>query len=376
MRFVLRSIAGAAIATAAIAAPAVASHGHTNWRGDAAVFVQTDATSGNQIMAYHRAANGQLTFVASYATGGNGAIAAGASADPLASQHSLVTADNGHVLLAVNAGSDTVSVFGVDGTHLTLRQAIASDGAFPASIAVHRDLVYVLNAGGAGNVAGFTLRHGRLRALAGATRTLSLGGTNPPNYLASPGQVGFSPNGRQLVVTTKASTSSIDVFAVGRHGRLSATPTTNASATPVPFAFVWGPQGQLVVAEAKDSTVSTYSLDAAGTTTLLGSAADGQGALCWITEARGYYFGSNAGSANVSSFSLNGTGQPVLVGVGATTQTGTTDSATAAHGRFLYVENGGAGSVSEFAVSATGQLAGIGTVSGLPTGIEGIATVG
>jgi len=376
MRHVLRSVAGAALVSAAIAAPAVAAHGdHHPWRGSA-VFVQTDSTAGNQVMAYHRAPDGTLTYVASYATGGDGAIAQGATADPLASQGSLVTADDGHLLLAVNAGSETVSVFDVDGSHLTLRQTIASGGAFPASIAVHRNLVYVLNAGGQGTVAGFRLRHGRLHALSGSARTLNLGGTTPPNYLASPGQVGFSPDGRQLVVTTKASTSSLDVFRVGPHGRLSATPTVNTSATPVPFSFVWGPQQQLVVTEAKNSTVSTYTLGATGTTTLLGSVADNQGALCWITEARGFYFGSNAGSANVSAFQLNGAGQPVLVGIAGTTQAGTTDSATADYGRFLYVENGGAGSVSEFAVSATGQLTSLGTVSGLPTGIEGIATVG
>lgn len=377
MRFVLRSVAGAALATAAIAAPAVAAHGHQHTWPTSAVFVQTDSTSGNQVLAYARASDGTLTYVASYATGGNGLVASGAMADPLASQRSLVTADHGRVLLGVNAGSDTVSVFGVNGTHLTLRQTIATGGDFPASIAVRHNLVYVLNAGGEGSVAGFTLGHGRLHALAGSSRTLNLGNTNPPNYLASPGQVGFSPNGRQLIVTTKASTSSIDVFRVGPHGRLSATPTSNTSATPVPFAFVWGPKGTLVVAEALDSTVSTYTLGSAGTTTLLGSAPDGQAALCWITAARGYYFVSNAGSANVSAYRLNSAGQPVLVGVAATTQAGTTDSATAAHGRFLYVENGVAGSVSEFSVGSTGTLTNIGPVSGLPTGgIEGIATVG
>jgi hypothetical protein len=183
MRHVLRSVAGAALLTAAIAAPAIAAHSDHHWRGPA-VFVQTDRAAGNQVLAYHRAWDGTLTNIASYATGGNGATAQGATADPLASQGSLVTADDGHVLLAVNAGSDTVSVFGVDGTQLTLRQTIASDGDFPASIAVHDNLVYVLNAGGQGSVAGFRLHHGRLHALSGSSRTLNLGNTTPPNFLA------------------------------------------------------------------------------------------------------------------------------------------------------------------------------------------------
>lgn len=380
MRHRLLPIAGAALAAAAVAAPAVAANGHAGYHHRtgpaAAVFLQTDGTSGNEVLAYHRAANGTLTPAGTYATGGNGAVATGATADPLASQGSLVTADHGRVLLAVNAGSNTVSVFAVDGTRLRLRQVLATGGAFPASIAVHGDLVYVLNAGGEGSVTGYRLRQGRLRAIPNSQRTLELGNTVPPGYLDSPGQVGFTPNGQQLVVTTKASTSSIDVFAVGAHGRLGATPTVTASNTPVPFAFSFGPGGELVTVEAKLSTVSTYTLSANGAASLIGGVGDGETAACWITRARGHYYVSNAGSGNVSEYTLSASGAPVLVGVAATTGAGTTDSASAAGGRFLYVENGGAGAVDEFAVAANGQLTSIGTLTGLATGMEGIATVG
>ena len=373
----LRPIAGAAIAAIAIAAPAVASPAHHHFRGrDAAVFVQTDNPSGNQILAFARANDGTLTQTGTYASGGNGAVAGGAVADPLASQGSLVTADGGRVLLALNAGSNTISVFRVHGNRLSLHQTLSTGGVFPASIAVHRQLVYVLNAAGEGSVTGFTLRDGRLRALSGSLRALGLGNLTPPNYLASPGQVGFTPNGRQLVVTTKASTSSLDVFRVGPRGRLSATPTSTVSATPVPFSFVFDPAGRLVVAEAGASTVSTYTLAASGAATAIGSAADGQLALCWITAARGFYYVSNAGSANISSYTVNAAGQPVLVGVAGTAEGGTTDSVSADHGRFLYVENGGAGTVDEFAVARTGTLTKLGVVTGLPTAIEGIATIG
>ena len=56
----------------------------------------------------------------------------------------------------------------------------------------------------------------------------------------SPGQVGFTPDGGKLVVTTKASGSNIVVYRVQGNGRLS-SPVVNASATPVPFAFTFGP---------------------------------------------------------------------------------------------------------------------------------------
>lgn len=380
MRHIARTIVLAAAATATVAAPALADHGHHGHhdRHDraAAVFVQTDASSGNAILSYRRGADGTLTFAGSAATGGNGGTAQGASADPLASQGSLQTADGGRLLLAVNAGSNSVSVLRVHGTHLTLRQTIASGGLFPTSIAVHDDLVYVLNAGGDGAVAGFRLDDGRLRPITDGVRTLGLGNTPVPNFLKSPGQVGVTPDGRQVVVTTKLSTNSLDVFGIGRGGRLSGAPTVTPSATPVPFAFEFGPDGELVVAEAGASTVSTYTLAGDGSAHLIGSHADAQAALCWIVQARGFFYVSNAGSANVSAYSLTNAGAPQLVGIAATTEPGTTDSAAADHGRFIYVESGGSGTVDGFAVAADGTLTKVAALTGLPTGIEGIATVG
>jgi hypothetical protein len=76
---------------------------------DHAVFVQTNDPAGNSIVAYARHDDGTLTWAATYPTGGNGARAAGAAVDPLASQSSLVI-DNEHgLLLAPNAGSNTVT---------------------------------------------------------------------------------------------------------------------------------------------------------------------------------------------------------------------------------------------------------------------------
>ena len=86
------------------------------------------------------------------------------------------------------------------------------------SIAVRGHLVYVLNAGGDGSVRGYRLYEGRLDRIPLSTRTLGLGNDNPPFFLTSPGQVGFTPDGSRLIVTTKASTSSIDVFTSSQVG--------------------------------------------------------------------------------------------------------------------------------------------------------------
>src|SRR5205085_9027275 len=120
------------------------------------VFVQTNELGGNHVVVYDRGADGRLSQAGTFATGGNGGAAApGTESDRLASQGSLAY-DAGHSLLvAVNAGSDSISAFKVQGDRLKLGAVLPSGGQFPASIAVHGNLVYVLNSGGAGIVAGF-----------------------------------------------------------------------------------------------------------------------------------------------------------------------------------------------------------------------------
>jgi hypothetical protein len=274
--------------------------------------------------------------------------------------------------MAVNAGSDTVSVFRVDGSRLFLSEIVASGGDFPASIAVHGNLVYVLNSGGAGAVQGFVLFAGRLWPLPGSNRSLGLDNTTPPFFLDAPGQIGITPNGRQLIVTTKQSGNDIDIFPLSLFGTPSSEPIVNLAAAPLPFGFTFDGAGGLVVTEAGASALTSYTVDRDGTVTAIGTVADGQAALCWVTEDDGYFYGSNAGTANISEFALSPSGAPQLVGVPTATTGGATDSAASAGGGFLYVEEGGAGTVDEFQVGAGGSLTQIGELAGLPSPMEGI----
>jgi 6-phosphogluconolactonase (cycloisomerase 2 family) len=343
-----------------------------------AVFVQTNEPGGNQIVVYDRGADGTLSEAGTYATGGDGGVAApGTESDHLASQGSLVYDEAQRLLLAVNGGSNSVSAFSVHGDRLELESVVASGGQFPASIAVHSRLVYVLNSGGSGIVQGFRIAGDHLVPIRGSARSLGLANSDPPFFLRSPGQVGFTPSGRQLLVTTKASENTIDVFGVRPNGRLSAAPVANPSATPVPFAFTFAPTGRLVVGEAGASSVSTYELAADGTLSDPRSQPDGQVALCWITRVGPYYYVSNTGSNTVSGYTVAADGQPSLVGatgVVATTEPGTIDSTSPPGTSFLYVETGLGGTVDEFIANADGTLTPLGTIGGLPAGIEGIAS--
>jgi 6-phosphogluconolactonase (cycloisomerase 2 family) len=280
------------------------------------------------------------------------------------------------MLFAVNAGSDSVSAFSVQGDRLHLETVVPSGGQFPASIAVHGRLLYVLNSGGEGIAQGFRIAGDHLVRIPGSARSLGLANSDPPFFLDSPGQVGFTPSGDQLLVTTKASANSVDVFEVGPDGRLSDTPVANASATPVPFAFTFTPDGRLAVGEAGASAVSTYAIQPDGTLTDAKSQADGQVALCWITRVSSYYYVSDTGSNTLSGYTIAADGQPTLVGatgVVATTEPGPIDSTSPPGTSFLYAETG-SGTVDEFTVNADGTLTTLGVIGDLPVGIEGIAS--
>jgi 6-phosphogluconolactonase (cycloisomerase 2 family) len=358
-------------AAVVVAIPAQASGGSDESSGHA-VFVQTNDPSANSIAAYHRNEDGSLTFAASYATGGKGGREVGAGSDPLASQGSLKLVPEAGLLLAVNAGSSSISVFRVDGDRLRLTQVLPSGGPFPTAFAVRDDLVYVLDAGGQGFVSGYRIAGDRLHPIEGSTRALLLGNADIPFFLSSPAEVGFTPDGEHLIVTTKTH-NTVDVFSAGRSGRLSSEPVKNAEA-PVPFAFVFDHSGRLVLNFAGTSSLETFTVNSDNTITPVSApVSDTQAALCWITSARGYAYTSNTGSGSVSQFRVNAGGTVVLVNpVAASGIPGATDSTASA--QFLYVQSGLSSAVHVFSIGAGGSLTPL-QVAAVPGGgsQEGIA---
>jgi 6-phosphogluconolactonase (cycloisomerase 2 family) len=334
------------------------------------VFVQTDNTAGNQILAFHRDQDGTLTPAGTYGTGGLGGVLAGSVVDHLASQGSLTYDPRHQLLYAVNAGSDTVSVFAVDGDRLALHQTVGSGGSFPVSVAVHGDVVYVLNALDGGSIQGYRLVDGHLLVAVPAwKRPLGLDPAATPQFTNTPGQVGFSADGRQLLVTTKANTNAVDVFALERDGAPAATPVVNTLPGTVPFSFVTHGRHRILLTEAGPNAVATFVLHRDGTLTQTSSAPTGQSATCWISSTGDHVYASNAGSSNLSGFRTDPVG--VLTSLGTTpTDPGTVDSAVSADGRYLYAQTGGEGVVDEFRIHRDGSLSALGSQT-VPNAVGG-----
>jgi DNA-binding beta-propeller fold protein YncE len=368
--------------------------------GAGMVFVQSNDPARNSILAFRRAADGRLSPAGVYRTGGRGGAQKDNPFDPLASQDSLVFDRPHRMMLVVNAGSNSVTSFRVRGDRLTDRRTVGSGGDFPVSIAVSGDTAYVLNAGGKTNVTGFRMTDAGLRPIDRSTRELGITNDAVPLFTDSPPQVGFSPDGRHLLVTTK-SANTIQVFAADRGGRLAAKPVTTRSAGDVPFSFVFDQRGHLLVTEAAESGVTSYELREDGKLRVITrSVTSGQQVLCWITRAGGFFYGTNPGSSTLSVYTVDDAGRVAIGGrdgviavAGGTAAArdvatagedtrqpgaGPIDLAAAAGGALLYVQNTLAGTIEGFRVGGDGALTLVTTLrSGLPVfaggnGMEGI----
>jgi 6-phosphogluconolactonase len=358
-----------------------------------AVFAMTNQPTGNAIVAFKRAADGTLTPAGTFPTGGLGS---GGGPDPLGSQGSLILSgraagsddgdsddDSGgrdsrgkQLLFAVNAGSNEISVFAVEGARLELVCKVASGGVRPTSLTVHRDLLYVLNAG-SGTINGFTVgRNGTLTPLAGSARPITGGSA------ADPAQVEFTPDGKLLVVTGKM-TNVIDTYKVDRSGQPSG-PRPNRSHGVTPFGFAFDHRGNLVVSEAfggapNQSAMSSYTVSRDGVLSVVsGSVRDFQTAACWvvITDNGRYAYTSNTGSSSISSYRLRANGTLTLLeSVAATTDPGSSpiDMALSDGSRYLYVLNGVTGTIDGYRVEQDGSLSPVANAGGLPPNAQGIA---
>jgi 6-phosphogluconolactonase len=345
-------------------------HGNNNNRGF--VYTLSNQTTGNKVMAYRRAADGLLTYAASYDAGGNG------SGGGLGNQGAVVitNGDDDNVLLAVNAGSNTISSFKITGNGLNLKSTVNSGGERPVSIAQHGNLVYVLNAGGTGNISGFRLgENNKLIPLSNSTKSLS-------SSASGAAQVSFVRNGRVLVVTEKA-TNKIITYTVNEWGRPGIMHSVSA-ASNTPFGFAPGRFGNIYVSEAvggapNGSNVSSYRIGFDGSITLTqGPVATGQTAACWVvlTENGRNIYTTNTASNTLSLYDVYSYSGNIKLSqsIAATSGAGPIDAALSDNSKYLYILNGAGHSISGYRVANDGSLTAIQqTVTDLPVGTNGLA---
>ncbi len=337
-----------------------------------AVYAASNQTEGNSILFYTRATNGALKPAAKYATGGVG------TGGGLGNQGGVVLSTTKKELFVVNAGSNTISSFKVlTSGGLERTSVVSSGGPRPVSITQYANLVFVLNAGDSGNIAGFKLTYDKkLIPIPNSKRSLSAAVTGAA-------QVSFSNKGSVLVITEKA-TNKIITYTVNANGIPAKTMHSITAANPTPFGFATGLYGNIFVSEAAGGaanagSVSSYKVANDGSITLTkGPVRTMQTAACWVVLADNYtdIYTTNTASNTISSYKSNATSGALALNksIAATTGMGPIDAAFANDSRYLYTLNGANKSISVLAVSGNGSLTTLPTtIVDLPTGTNGLA---
>ena len=350
-----------------------------------AVYTTTNGLERNEVVHYERKSDGTLVAAGWRATSGKGVGDTTEAEDPLGSQGCLALSSDNSLLLAVNAGSDDVSVLRVAaGGGLGRVSVTPAGGLFPSSLATYGRCVYVLNAGGDGLVQTFSLDDaGGLEAIAESGRSLDVGGANPPPFPESPAQVGCDPSGRFLVVTVKKG-NFIHVFPLDDRGVPSQEPVTTNTVADLPFSYAFSPSGHLLVCEpfgragvgeGGSGALSSYALADDGTLQIVAeTVGNHQTATCWVrvSSIGPFAYATNNGSATVSGYRVGSDGSLNLLtddGVSAPTAHAPLDLAITPDGRYLYCVNY-VGAVNAFRIEDNGDLSALGEYDG-GSGAEG-----
>jgi len=409
-----------------------------------ALFVMTDSTDrvrGNEIAMYGRDAQGELQFIGYFPTGRLSAgkpqlgagpaptaqvlqVAAGlplvvASADGVGSSNSLLLSADNRCLFAVNAGSHTVSAFRVGQHSLTLVSVTDSLGVFPVSLTVYGNLLYVLNSGVEGSLAGFNIAEScRMIPLEDSRRDLadltdSFPTPPPGEVLTTPAQASFTPDGTRLVLSIKGGDAQVNengklvalpsgrmaVFPVRANGQLRA-PIVTAFSTPEgtggPFSFVFANRRTIVVVHANSGTIASYTINDDNSLSLIDAPLTvGPFAPCWIVKSGRFVyvasFGAPSGvreilgegpgqrdrNGTITGFRLNQQGAPrdlpgVEVSYPAPGAGRSGNHGIDMHiiGDFLYFTQPRTGKVGRLTIGADGSLTNLMNFGGLAPGLE------
>jgi len=316
-----------------------------------AMYTESNDGSANKLLVFDRYSDGKLKLRDTLSTGGKGGLQPEPGCDPpdhkcplIDAQNEVVLTPDGKWVFAVNAGSNTIATFSVKPNKVKRVGVTDSKGVFPNSIAVHGNLLYVLNTNSK-NIAGFKISNkGKLSPIAGSVQSLT------DEHAPLSRQIGFDNTGKVLFVSLLTE-GGFDSFPVNSSG-VAGKATLQPSASPEPFAFAFSPRNQLLSTEVVNdmdfnqfSNGSSYDVGSDGSLDAISTVPTKGYAACWvvITKDGKKVFMVNTGGpspygATVTTYGLSTSGKLTFKSVTPKKDEFTlTDEALSADDKYLYV---------------------------------------
>jgi hypothetical protein len=292
-----------------------------------AAYIITNDPSGNKILAMNIASSGKLSSITATSTGGRGAhgITSPNGPDGLFSQGSVKTSAAAKMLVTVNPGSNTVSMFSINPANPAKLKMVggpvSSEGEFPMSVAINEagTMVCVLNGGAVNGVNCYKPDQKLgLIAMPNTLRSLGLNQTTPATGPAgTTSHVVFSEDGSKLIASVKGvppTPGFLAAWDIAADGSLSAEPvkSTPGAGGLLPFSMTVIPGTNAILATDAGVGFDIFNFGGNSSANSLSATSSvvpitGQKATCWssFSKGSGNFYLTDIGTSTVTEVNVD-----------------------------------------------------------------------
>jgi len=332
-------------------------------------------TSPNSVSIWSGDSNGLLTYVGKTLTGSN--------SSPVQSQNPLIVYDD--YVFATNSKDSTVSMFSINRNKPAEIRLLGSNqnagGDWPLSVTARSrtkfgEIVCVANSGQTNGFGCMPYTPNGLSPV-GLKAIFNLTLTTPPASHMGPSQIQFTPDGSGLAVVVKGFNPPIDLFTFNTGSLVQ-----SSSNGHINFAFEFDTDGTMVLVDASPYNNGSGIIDVTLKTGVSPSVTftppnyyiiPQQSSACWITRSKqtGYFYVSNAASANITEISRSGSTFTVINEYPASTPTDVTIVSISGQD-YLYVNDDGI--IRVYKLSKTSRAQSVQNLTRADGGGQGLAT--
>jgi 6-phosphogluconolactonase (cycloisomerase 2 family) len=291
------------------------------------IWLETNSTAGNSILAFRNTGSGSPTFLGSTPAGGIGVFDKTFALGPFDSDQNLITDPKGTVLFAVNSGSNSIAVFRItsNGLQAVDGSPFASGGTNPVSVGLKDDILTVVNKDEdpAQNANLHLPNYTTFRVLPEGILVPIERSTVSVAYGSSPSQALTASRG-SFVFGADFLGGLLQSFRLDEDGRLrqnppEALPDSLFNGHPVahgPLGMRTHPELRILYVDVTFiNEVAVYRYDEKGRLSFVRAVADSGAAPCWaiVNHTGTHLYVTNTGDGSISVFDLTDPLNPVEI---------------------------------------------------------------